>query len=358
MTWRSGVILEPGDSWAGAHEWWVDVEGTRRRALAYTEIVGHLTVGDRVLLNSTAADRGLGTGGYLYIIAPLDRIPEAQSGPGHIVKARYMPQQTMVLAVDEQDSSHHPILRDAEGIDSMPVVVADLHSALPAIVAVARHHSSDLSIAYIHTDTAALPIAFSRTAALLRERGDITTITSGQSFGGDVEAVNLHTALLAARHVIGADMAVVVQGPGNVGTGTRWGFSGTAVGEAINAINLLGGTAIATLRVSQADHRPRHRGISHHSLTAYTRVALTPALVPVTSEGIEADALAAIEADYPALLSIGRLTLVDVDGIRDALENSPVPLRTMGRGLTDDYAAFAFAGAGGALAAQRIAPTR
>lgn len=345
------MIVKPGNSWAGAHEWWVDIEGSHHRALAYEELVGDLRVGDEVLLNSTAVDKGLGTGGYLFIVAPVGLLPEMDMGPGHIMKARYMPHQTMVLAADEQDSEHHETIKNAESIDGMPVVVADLHSGLPAIVATAKHHSPDIRIAYIHTDTAALPMAFSRTAATLRERREITTITSGQSFGGDYEAVNLHTALITAKHVINADIAVVIQGPGNVGTGTAWGFSGTAVGEAINAINLLGGTAIATLRVSQADHRPRHRGISHHSLTAYTKVALTPALIPVTTENIEPETLAEIEADYQTLTSTGRLTLVEVDGIQEALEHSPVPLRTMGRGLEEDYAAFAFAGAGGVLAA-------
>ena len=45
----------------------------------------------------------------------------------------------------------------------------------------------------------------------------------------------MHTGLLAARHVVGADLVVVAQGPGNLGTGTRWGFSGVAAGEAVNA---------------------------------------------------------------------------------------------------------------------------
>ena len=79
----------------------------------------------------------------------------------------------------------------------------------------------------------------------------------------------MHTGLLAARHVLGADLAVVAQGPGNLGTGTRWGFSGVAAGEAVNAVAALGGRPVASLRVSGADPRERHRGISHHSLTAY-----------------------------------------------------------------------------------------
>ena len=84
--------------------------------------------------------------------------------------------------------------------------------------------------------------------------------------------LTLHSGLLAARHVLDADVAVVIQGPGNVGTGTPWGYTGVAAGEALNAVGTLGGRGIAALRVSDADPRPRHRGISHHSATAYGRV--------------------------------------------------------------------------------------
>ena len=40
----------------------------------------------------------------------------------------------------------------------------------------------------------------------------------------------MYSALAVARHVVGADAAVVVMGPGIVGTGTRLGFSGIEVG--------------------------------------------------------------------------------------------------------------------------------
>ena len=131
-------------------------------------------------------------------------------------------------------------------------------------------------------DGGALPAWFSRTAAALREAGWLAgTVTVGQAFGGDLEAVTVHTGLLAARHVLGAEVAVVAQGPGNLGTGTRWGFSGVACGEAVNAAAVLGGRPVASLRVSEADPRDRHRGLSHHSLTAYGRVALASADVPV-----------------------------------------------------------------------------
>ena len=127
-------------------------------------------------------------------------------------------------------------------------------------------------------DGGALPAWFSRTSAALREIGWLAaTVTVGQAFGGDLEAVTLHSGLLAARHVLGAELAVVSQGPGNLGTGTRWGFSGVASGEAVNAAAVLHGRPVASLRISEADPRERHRGVSHHSLTAYGQVALARA---------------------------------------------------------------------------------
>ena len=135
------------------------------------------------------------------------------------------------------------------------------------------------------SDGGALPLWFSRTVSGLREAGWLAaTVTVGQAFGGDLEAVTLHSGLLAARLVLGCDVVVVTQGPGNLGTGTRWGFSGVAAGEAVNAAAVLRGRPVAALRVSAADPRARHRGVSHHSLTAYGRVALAAAdvVVPVS----------------------------------------------------------------------------
>ena len=135
----------------------------------------------------------------------------------------------------------------------MPVVVADLHSALPAILAglFSSWVAGSVRVAYVMQDGGALPAWFSRTVAGLRAAGWLAAcVSTGQSFGGDLEAVTVHSGLLAARHAVGADVAVVTQGPGNLGTGTRWGFSGVAAGEAVNAVGCLGGRAVGSLRVS------------------------------------------------------------------------------------------------------------
>jgi hypothetical protein len=187
------------------------------------------------------------------------------------------------------------------------------------------------------TDGGALPLGFSRSVGELRDAGWLAaTVTVGQAFGGDVEAVTLHSGLLAARHVLAADLAIVTQGPGNLGTGTRWGFSGVASGEAVNATAALGGRAVAALRISEADPRERHRGVSHHSLTALGRVALAPADVAVPV--LEGEFGTTVAAAAARLSPPHRLAPIAVDGLRDAISAAPVAASSMGRGLDEDLA--------------------
>ncbi|HSZ39753.1 MAG TPA: DUF3866 family protein [Trebonia sp.] len=339
--------------WAGAAEFIVAVDGTDVRALAYPALTGSPRVGDRVLLNVSALERGLGTGGYAFVVAIPDRLPPDPPDSGHIVKSRYTPLQAMVASADEQGSAYHEVLRDASSVDGMPVVLADLHSALPAILAGLYAGASSgppFRVAYVMQDGGALPAWFSRTVAGLREAGWLAgTVTTGQSFGGDVETVTMHTGLLAARHVLGADAAIVAQGPGNLGTGTPWGFSGVAVGEAVNAVAVLGGRPVASLRLSFADARSRHQGISHHSLTAYGQVALAAADVVVP--GLPSPVGEQVAAEAAPLGTRHRLVTVPVDGLEVALRACPVPLSTMGRGLDEDLEYFLAAAAAGRHAA-------
>ena len=366
IQWREGRVVRELARWAGAVELEVAVvggpghlsgalgEGGSCRALAYPALVGEPRPDELVLLNTTALEAGLGTGGYAFVVAvphrpPVDPAPAA----GHLVKARYTPQQVSVRGADEQGSAHHDVLRDADDLLGMPVVVADLHSSLPAVVAGVRALRPAARVAYVMTDGGALPAWFSRTVAGLRSAGWITTcVTVGQAFGGDLEAVGVHSGLLAARLVARADVTVVAQGPGNLGTGTRWGFSGVSAGEALNAAAVLRGRPVAALRVSQADPRERHRGVSHHSLTALGRVALAPSDVVVPLLPGEFGDRVRAQAAVLALPS-GRHRLVetDVEGLRAALEASPVPLSTMGRGLDDDEPAFLAVAAAGRHAA-------
>jgi Protein of unknown function (DUF3866) len=360
ITWRDGTVSGTRREWPGAIELDVSVAGTPVRALAYPALTGLPRAGDRVLLNTTALDLGLGTGGYALVVAIPDRLPPDPALGGHLVKARYTPLQATVAGADEQGSPYHDVLREADDIGGMPVVVADLHSALPAVLAGVFYEaersgsgSSRPRVVYVMQDGGALPAWFSRTCAALADAGWLAaTVTTGQAFGGDLETVTVHTGLLAARHVLAADIAVVAQGPGNLGTGTRWGFSGVAAGEAVNAVAALGGRPVASLRVSEADARERHRAVSHHSLTAYGRVALARADVVVP--GLPGPFGDQVAAQAAALSARHAIVTVPVDGLASALKASPARLATMGRGLDEDRAYFLAAAAAGRHASRLL----
>ncbi|HTJ32477.1 MAG TPA: DUF3866 family protein [Dactylosporangium sp.] len=359
IRWRWGTVVAARREWRGSLELDVTVDARHPsdppsvRALAYPALVGAPRPGDRVLLNLNALALGLGTGGYALVVAVPDRLPEDVEAPGHVVKARYTPLQAIVLAADEEASPLRGALAGAVSLDAMPVVVADLHSALPAVVAGALAARPGARIAYVMTDGGALPAWFSRTLDGLRPLL-AGTVTTGQAFGGDLESTNVHSGLLAARHGLHADLAIVTQGPGNLGTGTSWGFSGVAAGEAVNAVAALGGRPVAAPRISDADPRPRHHGVSHHSLTAFGRVALAPAslvmpsdLSPALSSPVR-EALAALCPPH---------TLVEVPSadLGAALAGLPVKLSTMGRTFEQDSAYFLSAAAAGRFAADMSA---
>ena len=364
IIWADGTVTGLRGQWKGAVELTVArrdaSETTEIPALVYTDLMAIPTVGDRVLLNVAALERGLGTGGYALVIAVLDadgRLTQPPQPAGHLIKARYLPLQAMVAGADEQGSAHHQLLAEADSIDGMPVIVADLHSALAPILLAIADDRPGTRVVYVMSDQGALPLAFSRSVAELRASGLLAaTVTVGQAFGGDLEAVTLHSGLLAARLALDAELVVVTQGPGNLGTGTRWGFSGVSAGEAINAAAILGGRPVGTLRISGADSRERHRGVSHHSLTASGRVALCPADIAVPDLADDgspamAELAEAVAASLQKLASRHRLVTVNLSGLRTVLAASPIQLSSMGRGLDDDPAYFLAAAAAGRHAA-------
>ena len=322
-------------------------DGTAGRAICYPVLAGRCAQGDRLLLNTTAVDLGLGTGGSHFVVARLvgdgGVALDAPSG-GHIMKLRYTPHQLDVLAVEEQDSPQHETMRRATSLDGMPVACCGLHSQVPLVAAAAKEARAALRVAYVMTDEAALALPLSGVMRDAVQAGLVdATVTCGQSFGGDFEAVNLYSGLLAARHVARADVAIVAIGPGVVGTATPFGHGGVAQGIAINAVSALAGRPVAVLRVSFADERPRHVGVSHHTITALARVALGSAFVPVPR--LEAGQMEAIERALRAEDVWERHTRMDANG--RAPDMRGLSITTMGRDVDDDPAFFAAAWAAG-----------
>jgi hypothetical protein len=295
VRFRTGAVTEILEERPGLQRVLVDGE----RAYVLTQLIGTVAVGDRVVVNTTAVDLGLGTGGWHVVHWNLDRTEIDEPGPGHIMKLRYTSLQVDTGAGEEGVDL-------PERLDGLPVVACGLHSQVPVVAAVVRHLLPEARIVYVMTDGGSLPMALSDVVHQLRERGLLDlTITAGHAFGGEVEAVNTHSALALARHH-GADVVIAGIGPGVVGTGTKLGHTGLDVVTTLDATAALGG-------------------------------------VPVV-----------------ALAGVGRQLVVpspddeDVPDVAALLAGHGLRVTSMGRGPEDDPAFFAWAGAAG-VAAARIA---
>lgn len=332
----------------------VDLGDGPEPAYVLTRLTGTVAPGDRVVVNTTAVELGLGTGGWHVVHWNLARASWSERGPGHILKARYTSLQTDVGSAEEHLG---PELAEIETIDGMPVIALALHSQVPAVAVAIRRVRPDVRIAYVMTDGAALPLALSDLVAQLVDKRLLdTTITCGHAFGGDYEAVSVYSALAVARHVAEADIAIVAMGPGIVGTGTRLGFSGIEVGPILDAAAGLGGVPIACLRISFADPRPRHRGVSHHSITALSIACRTRAAVVVPRLG-GAEELAIVgDLAEGGIFDHHDVVTVDSPPVLDELGVDGLDITSMGRSVAEDPALFLAAAAAGAYAAARLAP--
>lgn len=310
------------------------------KAYVITQITGRVSVGDAVLANTTAVDLGLGTGGYHVVSTNLSRGAYNTVGGGHIMKLRYTPMQLDTGAAEE----HLAML--PVGIDGAVVVACTLHSQVPIVVVAALAARPGLRIAYVMTDGACLPLAFSELVIAMSERGLLAagTVTAGHAFGGTREAVGIPSALALARHDAGADLVVVGMGPGVVGTGHRLGTTALEAAPILDTTVALGGVGVLCVRASEADARARHAGMSHHSATVLdlvrssVEVPVTPAL---------ADALGPWR---------DRHHVVEVTGVDGAalIADSGLAVTTMGRGPLEDRLFFNTAAAAGVAAAELV----
>src|SRR6185295_2285274 len=101
------------------------------------------------------------------------------------------------------------------------------------------------------------------------------------------------------------------------------------------------------------DSRPRHRGVSHHSLTAYGRVALAPADLVVPA-GLSEPLASMVDEALAPLCPPHRVVRVDPAGLDEALRSLPLKLSTMGRDLDADHAYFLAAAVAGRHAADLL----
>jgi hypothetical protein len=310
------------------HEGLVRLEVDGVPCVAYPDLTGPVALEDDVLVNVQARELGLGSGGFDVLHANLTRglkLPAAEGA--HVMKLPYTPVQAAVRHAEESG----PLAQTLRGL---PVVGCSLHSQVAPVCAALV----GVRVAYLQLPGGALPVALSDTVRKLRDRGLLeAAVGVGACFGGDVDCVNVYSALVWAA-AAGVDAVVCGIGPGVVGTGSAFGHGGMAAAEALTAAAALGGRPVAVPRVSEADSRPRHRGVSHH----------TDAILAV----VPADVARPWPARCPVPAPDGSEE-VDVSGWRAACDG--LPLAHMGRGPDDDPWFFAAAFAAGASAKRMLA---
>lgn len=306
-----------------------------RRAYVLTDLVGPVAVGDSVVVNTTAVDLGLGTGGWDVVHWNLSRSSFDAPGPGHVMKVRYTSLQVDAGVAEEVAGYAAP-----PSLGGMPVVVCPLHSHLAAVACAFALAAPGKRLVYVMTDGAALPFVLSDLAAHLRSGGLIaSSVSCGQAFGADLEAVNTLSGLDVARAVGRADAVVVAPGPGTVGTGTALGHGAVEGAALVDMAARRGASVVVALRWSDVDPRPRHRGLSHHS-AAVLELAREWSRVPVPRG-----------QPRPEVAGAHAVVEVDVGDVVAMLDAAGVAVTSMGRTPGEDPRFHAYAAAAGVLAA-------
>lgn len=329
---------------------WIQVEIKNKisKAINYNQITGEIELGDRVVLNTTAVNLTLGTGGQHFVMYNHSNPSKKLNGKGHIMKNRYTPNQMRFLTVEEEDSPYHDSIKNFKTLNKHPVIIGTLHSMLAPIAAMMRYNKKDIKINYIMTDSGALPIGFSNTVRDLKNKEIIdNTITIGHAFGGDFECTNIYTGLITSKEILKGDLTIITMGPGIVGTGTKYGFSGIDQGTQIDAVNTLGGNPIVVPRISFKDQRDRHNGISHHSITVLKEIAKTKSNVVLPKLKKENNNKIKKQIDKNDLNKKHNLIFENTEGIEEALDFFELDVKTMGRNIHSDYEFFQTFGAVG-----------
>ncbi|MCP3933834.1 MAG: DUF3866 family protein [Actinomycetia bacterium] len=330
---RTGVVTELLSRRSGFQRVVVD----DRPAYVLTDLVGQVGIGDRVVVNTTALDRRLGTGGSDVVHWNLSNDTLDLPGRGHVMAARYTSVQhdAGTWDTDEGPGAATAPHDTAALAASVPTIGCMLHSHAMALCAALS--AQGLSVGYVMNEAGALALALSDLLAASVEAGSVmVTASVGQAFGGEIEAVTVPSAVAGCAHS-GAEIVVVGAGPGHVGTGDPLAFSGLSLAGDLDLLSLVGSPTALALRWSSRDQRERHKGISHHSVTLLEVLARSHA-VPVPDAEMAsavADVLSGAGSD-----SQSRPVVIDPVDVVDACGRFGLDIDTMGRSLADDAAAL------------------
>ena len=250
----------------------IEVDGTP--CVAFPFVTGPVALGDEVVVNVQARRLALGSGGFDVVHCNLTRgvgpaaAPAAGGADPHVMKLNYTSLQHAVHPVEQAEALDLPL--------RTPVAVLALHGHLEPLAWAFARAAPGARLGYVQAAGGALPGALSETVRALRADGVLAAhVTAGPAYGGaDGEAITTAGALYDGRRW---DAIVAGPGPGILGSGSALGHGGLAALDTAHAALALGAPTLLVARMSEADPRERHRGLSHH-----TRTVLELLLRPVT----------------------------------------------------------------------------
>ncbi len=310
-----------------------------KKAMLYLQLTPKAKVNDEVIVNVTSTELKLGTGGMDFVTHVLRSLPkENLIQNGHIMKARYLPNQLSVLAVEAQESKYHYLFKQPFSLEGKKILIGELHSMIPICFWAMDFLKKDGKMVVIISDEASIPLSVSNHVRTLNQDERFLTITIGQAFGGTYEAINLHTALQFASEVLKGDVIFVTLGPGVVGSGTSYGFSGVEQAAWANTVGSLNGVPVWIPRLSETDKRERHRGISHHTFTSMIKFTYAQSILPLPT--VNGEIGEKIKKQVEEICEKHHVQWVLKDPLEEVMKHclskSSIPLQTMGRQYKDD----------------------
>jgi len=328
-------------------EVYLEIDHPCKSAYNYIQMTGLVKPGDVVLANTTACTLNLGTGGYHYIMANFSASTcKEPLGQGHGMKLKYTPNQINVLFSEEQDSPLHKKFYNKLALKGKLVFIGELHSMIVPLCSHIKYSSENKRIACIITDHGALPVWLSKNIRLLKSKGLLDTVISiGNAFGGDYESVNIYTALQLAANILDMDAIIITMGPGILGTGTPFGFSGLELGFYLDFCYNKGAQALYIPRISFRDNRSRHYGISHHFINIFKELVTRPVPIVLPDMDRNKNRYVIKQLKDSGLLSKHPIAFRNGKKIIYSLSKYGLNPTTMGRGFDDDPEFFYALGA-------------
>ncbi len=262
----------------------VEVDGEERPAWADRSLVGEAAEGDEVIVNTEALDLGLGSGGFDVVHVNLTR-GLGGGGTGeragdeaqlHVAPARGRAGRGASRGGGAARMQLHRPCSSCRSTATWRPPCWAAAQASPGLRrrlrAERRRRASGRAVARRRRASRARAAGRAR-----HRRARVRRRARGDQPGGGARR---------RRRRLGWEAIVCGPGPGILGSATVYGHGGLAALDSAHAALALGLPTLLSPRLSGADPRPRHRGLSHHTASVL-ELLLASVRIPVPEIELE-----------------------------------------------------------------------